>query len=175
MVILIQLLANMRINTRKITTVALLSALAIILGIIDSYIPSLIPGWKIGLANIVILLCLINYGIIESLFISLIRVFIVSIFASSLFSMSFFMSLAGAISSLLIMWILVKFIKRLHLVTISIIGSLIHSLTQVLVGIIYIGNNVLLYYLPLLFLISIGSGLLIGLSVFYLNKLNLIK
>lgn len=165
----------MRINTRKITTVALLSALAIILGIIDSYIPSLIPGWKIGLANIVILLCLINYGIIESLFISLIRVFIVSIFASSLFSMSFFMSLAGAISSLLIMWILVKFIKRLHLVTISIIGSLIHSLTQVLVGIIYIGNNVLLYYLPLLFLISIGSGLLIGLSVFYLNKFNLIK
>lgn len=165
----------MKITTRKIVTIALLSALAIILGFIDSFIPSFVPGYKIGLANIIILLSLTSYGLIESLFISLIRVFIVSILKGNLFGMGFFMSLAGAILSLLIMWILLKFIKKIHLVGVSVIGSLTHSLAQILVGIIYMGNDVLLFYLPLLLLISIFSGIFIGISAFYLNKLNLIR
>lgn len=165
----------MKFTTRKITNIALLVALGVILSIIDSFIPGLVPGMKLGLANIVILMALYSYGFLDTLFINLLRVFLASFLRGTFLSMGFFMSLSGAIVSLLVMFLLKRYVKKLHIVGVSVVGSLFHSVAQILVGIIYLGTANLFYYLPILCVTSILTGIFVGLSAHYLNKLNLIK
>lgn len=165
----------MNFTTRKLVTLSLLIALSVVLSVIDSFIPGFVPGMKLGLANIVILLTLYNYGFLEALFVNLLRVFLASFLRGNIFTMGFFMSFSGALLSLFIMALLKRFCPKLHIVGISVIGSLFHSIAQIIVGIIYLGSASIAYYLPILTLTSIATGIFIGLTTLYLNKLHLIK
>ena len=165
----------MKLTIRKITTFALLIALGVILSIVDSFIPGFVPGMKLGLANIVILMALYSYGFIDAFLINILRVFLASLLRGNIFTMGFFMSLVGAISSLIIMGLLKRFVPKLRIVGVSVIGSLIHSLGQIIVGYIYLNTINIFYYLPILACTSILTGIFIGLSALYLNKLNLLK
>ena len=94
-------------STRKIALLGVLTAGAIIIAILESFIPSIgIPGIKLGLANIVILVILYEIGIVEAIAVDLFRVFMVGLLRGSLFSMGFLMSLTGAVLSLGIMILL---------------------------------------------------------------------
>lgn len=165
----------MKLTIRKITTFALLIALGVILSIVDSFIPGFVPGMKLGLANIVILMALYSYGFIDAFLINILRVFLASLLRGNIFTMGFFMSLVGAIFSLIIMGLLKRFVPKLHIVGVSVIGSLIHSIGQIIVGYIYLNTINIFYYLPILACTSILTGIFIGLSALYLNKLNLLK
>lgn len=165
----------MKFTTRKITTTALLVALGVILSIIDSFIPGFVPGMKLGLANIVILMTLYSYGFLDALFVNLLRVFLASFLRGTFLSMGFFMSLSGALISLLVMFLLKKFIKKLHIVGVSVVGSLCHSFAQIGVAMLYLGTSNVIYYLPILCVTSILTGIFVGFATLYINKLNLIK
>ena len=94
-------------KTQKITLLGVLTAGAIIIGIIESFIPSIgIPGVKLGLANIIILVILYEIGVWEAIAVDLSRVFLVGVLRGTLFSMGFLMSLTGAVLSLGIMILL---------------------------------------------------------------------
>jgi len=165
----------MKFSAKKIATLAILTALAIILSILDGFIPSFIPGMKLGLANIVILMILYSYGFKEALFVNLLKVFIAGVLRGNFFNMGFFMSLSGAIFSLIVMFLLKRFIPKIHIVGVSVIGSVIHSLAQVLVGMIFINSISFLYYLPILSLTSVITGIIMGLLAQYLNKFKFLK
>ena len=165
----------MKFTTRKLTTMSLLVALGVVLSIIDSFIPGFVPGMKLGLANIVILMALYSYGFLDILFINLMRVFLASFLRGTFLSMGFFMSLSGALISLCVMYLLMRFIKKLHVVGVSVIGSLFHSFAQIFIAFIYLGTGNVIYYLPILCFTSILTGIFVGFSALYFNKLNLIK
>lgn len=165
----------MKFSTRKLTTTSLLVALGVILSIIDSFIPGFVPGMKLGLANIVILMALYSYGFLDTLFINLMRVCLASFLRGTFLSMGFFMSLSGALISLCVMYLLMRFIKKLHIVGVSVIGSLFHSFAQICIAFIYLGTGNVIYYLPILCFTSILTGIFVGFSALYFNKLNLIK
>ncbi len=165
----------MKFTTRKITTTALLVALGVILSIIDSFIPGFVPGMKLGLANIVILMTLYSYGFLDALFVNLLRVFLASFLRGTFLSMGFFMSLSGALVSLIIMFLLKRFIKKLHIVGVSVVGSLFHSFAQIGIAMLYLGTGNVIYYLPILCVTSILTGIFVGLATLYINRLNLIK
>ncbi len=150
-------------NIKKTSRLAMLTALSIVIGIIESYIPifaNIVPGLKLGLSNVIIILVLYNYNFKDALSVSLIRVFIIGLIRTGLFTIPFFFSLAGAILSIITM-ALAKKIKIFSLIGISIIGSISHSIGQILVGLILI-NKSIIYYLPYLLLFSIPTGLIVG-------------
>ena len=91
-------------KVQKIALLGVLLAVTSVIAILESFIPSFtIPGIKLGLANIVILVTLYEVGILEAVFINLVRVLIVSLVRGTFFSMGFFMSLTGAFLSLGVM------------------------------------------------------------------------
>ena len=162
-------------TTRKLVTMALLISLAIVVSIADSFIPSFVPGMKLGLANIIILVTLYGYGFKEAFLVNLARVFIASLLRGNIFTMGFFMSLAGAIASLIVMFLLKRFIKNIHIVGVSVVGSLFHSAAQIVVGMFFISSTSLIYYLPILCLTSVITGIFVGLTAGVINKKNLLK
>ncbi len=149
-------------KTREITKIAILTSICVVISIIESYftfIGDIIPGLKLGLANIVIIFALYKCGFKTALLVSLIRVLIVAILRTG-FGINFFFSLSGALFSIIAMTILMK--TKLSIIGVSIIGSIFHSIGQVLIGIIMLYNYNVIYYLPYLLIFSIPTGIIIG-------------
>lgn len=149
---------------KKITRLAMLLALAIVLNLIESVIPlfnGMIPGLKLGLANTITLVVLYVYSFKDALYLSLFRVLLVGILRTGLFSITFFFSLGGSLLSILMMYIVKK--TKLSIVGVSIVGSISHSIGQIIVAIIILNNDAMFYYLPWLLLFSIPTGIITGL------------
>lgn len=149
-------------KTREITKIAILTSICVVISIIEScftFIGDIIPGLKLGLANIVIIFALYKCGFKTALLVSLIRVLIVAILRTG-FGINFFFSLSGALFSIISMTILMK--TKLSIIGVSIIGSIFHSIGQVLIGIIMLDNYNVIYYLPYLLIFSIPTGIIIG-------------
>ena len=148
---------------KKISRLSMLLALSVALNIIETFVPlfnGIIPGLKLGLANIVILISLYIYGFNDTLLLSILRVFIVGILRTGLFSMSFFFSLSGAILSICMMFVAKK-ISKLSIIGISIVGSLLHTIGQILIAVIFYNIN-MIYYMALSLILSIPTGIIIG-------------
>lgn len=160
---------------QKMCIIAMLMAMAIAIGILESFIPSFsVPGIKLGFANIIILLTLYEFGIIEALIVNLGRVFVVNLVRGTIFQMGFFMSLTGAMLSMLVMWILVKCFKKLTPIAVSVVGAIFHVAGQFLIAIIFLSNVNILYYAPILLLVSVGTGILVGIVVILIRKTNVL-
>ena len=150
-------------ETKKFMRLSMLLALSVVLNIIENMVPlfnGTIPGVKLGLANIVILFVLYQYGFKEAISLSLTRVFLVSILHTGLFSVAFFLSLAGAILSIIAMGIAKR--TKLSIVGVSVVGSLFHSLGQVIVVAFFIGSMSAFNYLPIITLFAIPTGIITG-------------
>lgn len=158
---------------KKFTRLSMLLALSVVLNIIESFIPVFngsIPGLKLGLANVIVLIVLYLYSFKDAVYISIIRVFLVGILRTGLFSMTFFFSLGGAILSVLIMGLVKK--TKLSIIGVSILGSISHSIGQILIAVLLIKNVYIVYYTPWLLLFSIPTGILTGvISKYSVNHL----
>ena len=149
-------------KTRDITTIGILTSISVVISIIESYftfLGSIIPGLKLGLANIVIIFTLYRYNFKTAICLSLVRVLVVALIRTG-FGLNFFFSLVGAIFSVVSMMLVKK--THLSIVGVSVIGSICHSIGQVLVGILILDNYNVIYYLPYLLLFSIPTGIFIG-------------
>lgn len=152
-------------NTHKITLMGVLTAGAIIIAILESFIPSVgIPGVKLGLANIVILIILYEIGVAEAIVVDLCRVFLVGLLRGTLLSMGFLMSLTGAVFSLGIMILLHLVIKKFSIVGVSVIGSIFHVTGQIIIAMLFLGTVYVVYYLPFIGLSAIITGVFVGIT-----------
>ena len=151
----------MRFDTRKLTRLALMATFALILSYLESKIPPLaaIPGVKVGLANIVVIFALYKMGLKEAIIVSAIRIFIVAMLFGSPVSMLY--SLAGAVLSLAVMFLLKKF-TPLGKVAVSVSGGVMHNVGQIAVASIILDTNVVVYYLPFLILSGTIAGIAVG-------------
>ena len=149
---------------KKFTRLSMLLALSVVLNIVENMIPlfnGTIPGVKLGIANIVILFVLDQYGFKDALFLSITRVFLVSILYSGLFSVSFFLSISGALLSIIAMGIFINS-SKFSIVGVSVLGSLFHSLGQIIMVCFILGELNAFYYLPIIILFAIPTGILTG-------------
>lgn len=154
-----------KFNVHKMTLLAILIAGAIVLGVLESFIPSIgIPGVKLGLSNIVILIVLYELGIWEAALVSLSRVMIVSLIRGTFLSMGFVMSLAGAVLSLGIMILFYLVIRKFSVIGVSVVGALFHVFGQIAVAMLYLSTAYILYYLPVIALSAIITGVIVGVS-----------
>ena len=163
-------------KVQKIALLGVLLAATIVIAIAESFIPSFtIPGIKLGFANIVILVTLYELGVKEAVFINLVRVLVVSLVRGTFLSMGFFMSLTGAVMSLGIMILFCLLIKKFSIIGVSVIGSLFHVTGQILIAMIYMGSVYVVYYLPIIALSAVITGILVGFIARAIIKTNVIK
>ena len=150
-------------STRKLATLSLSVALAMVLSFVESQIPAFvaIPGVKIGLANIAVIFALYKLGWKEAVAVSIVRVFLVSLLFGSFLSLLY--SLAGAVLSLSVMLIL-KGIKVIGKIGVSVCGGVCHNIGQIIMASIVMETNVIVYYLPFLLLSGTVAGIAIGLA-----------
>lgn len=149
-------------DIKKMTLYANLLAIAIILNIVESLwqvIP--VPGAKIGLANIVTVIILFIYKPSDSIYFVIIRVIFVSILTGKLFNPIFYMSLSGGIFASVSMVILFK-LDFFGLLGISVLGSIMHTVGQIIMGIFVVGSVAVISYLPIMLLISVPAGIVTG-------------
>lgn len=150
-------------QTKKLMTVTMLIAIAILLQIVESMfpIPMFIPGVKLGLANIIALITLYLYTPKELILVSSMRVILVAILYSG-FGITFILSMSGTIFACIAM-ILAKKHTKMSIFGIGIVGSNFHIIGQLTaISILYQTQAFLFSYLPILLLISIISGLCIS-------------
>ena len=163
-------------NTRKITLMGVLTAGAIIIAILESFIPSVgIPGVKLGLANIVILITLYELGVVEALVVDFSRVFLVGILRGSIFSMGFLMSFTGAVFSLGIMILLYLVVKKFSVIGVSVIGSVFHITGQILIAMLFLGTVYVVYYVPFIMISAIITGVFVGIVSRLVIKTGVVK
>jgi heptaprenyl diphosphate synthase len=89
--------------------------------------------------------------------------------------MGFFMSLTGAAFSLGIMILFYLLIKKFSIIGVSVIGSLFHVIGQILIAIFYLGTGYIIYYLPIISISAIVTGVLVGITSKLIIKTGVIK
>jgi heptaprenyl diphosphate synthase len=164
-------------GTRRVTRLALLTAIALTIFMVEAQIPVPIalPGVKLGLANIVTVYAVFLLGPADALLILVARVFLGAVFSGQMMTLLY--SLGGGLLAWLVMVLLSKLLTPRQLWLCSPVAALFHNLGQLLVAAAVLKSLAVLAYLPYLVLAGILTGLFTGLGaqalIRHLDKLNL--
>ena len=156
-------------KSKRVATYGVLVALAFIFSYIEALfpMPMPIPGMKLGLANIVVVVALYTMGYKEGFIISLVRIILVGFTFGNMNMMLY--SLGGGILSFMMMALLKK-LEVLSIVGVSVVGAVFHNIGQILVAMFMLESTVLLYYLPFLLVSALVCGVLIGILGSMMSK-----
>ena len=145
----------------KIARYSLLIAVALILSYVEAQIPAFfaVPGMKLGLTNLVVLVALYLMDEKSAILINLLRIVLVSVLFGNGMSLAY--SVAGGLLSGLVM-ILLKRTGRFSIVAVSVAGGVAHNIGQILVAMVLLGTGSLAWYLLILWFTGIGAGAVIG-------------
>lgn len=149
---------------KKLTALALLTAVALIIFAVEAQIPAIvpIPGVKLGLANIVTVFVVFAIGAKEGAAVLACRIFLGAVFAGN-FSTIFY-SAAGGLCAILATIGLKRILTQKQIWVAGCIGAIAHSIGQMAAAVAITGTPGLIIYLPVLIAISILTGCLTGLT-----------
>ncbi len=152
----------MKKTTYQMALRGMLIAIAFALSWIEMQIPYFfpIPGIKLGLSNLVVLLALYRLGIPDAFAINMLRILLVGLTFGNAYALAY--SFAGGILSFLVMTLLKQWTK-LSIRFVSVAGGIMHNVGQILVAMFVLQSLGLLWYLPYLWISGIVAGILIGL------------
>jgi len=153
----------MRLRDKKLTTTALLAAAAIVLSILEAALfggTSGIPGAKLGLANIAVILAMVMFGGKTAILIGVVKA-LASFFVSGAITTLWY-ALAGTLLSIAGMLLLHRRFRCFSLLGISAFGGFLSNLAQLAVMMLLTQTVEFLYYLPLLTLFGVASGCING-------------
>lgn len=148
---------------QRLTLTSLLTAAGLVVFVIESQLPPLtaIPGIKPGLSNVFTMLTLFWVGPGWALGTMLVRVSLGSLLTGQ--TMAFFYSIAGGTAAFAVMWALKKPLGEQKLWVLSAFGAMGHNLGQMAAALFITRTQALLYYLPVLMVSSIVTGIFTGL------------
>ncbi len=148
---------------KKQVVVMMYVSLAVILSAVETVIlpASIIPGIKIGLANIVIIVALYQYGLKEAIIISLFRVIIVSMIVGTFFTPALMISLGGMLFTFIAIALLYK-TNKFSPIGVSVASSVSHVIGQILVVIFIIKINSIYVITPFLVYLAVVTGFIVG-------------
>ena len=159
----------MKSNLKKLTLTGVLTALAILSFVLESLFPPLfLPGARLGISNLFILLCLILCGIKYGVISLVVKVLLSSLFSGNLSSILY--SLPAGLISLILQAVLLYVVKSSFIAT-SVSGAVINTVAQNAVFCLVTQTSEYLYYSPYLALIAIISGLIVGFAVYLTIKI----
>ena len=149
-------------KTKKLTTLSMLTAIALTIFMVEAQIPPLtpIPGIKMGLSNIITVFIVFAMGPKEAAAVLFVRVFLGAVFAGN-FSTIFY-SAAGGLCAILTTIGLRKVLTKKQLWVAGVCGAIAHSIGQMAMAIALLATPGLIAYLPIMIIASIVSGAFTG-------------
>lgn len=148
---------------KRTVIIAIFASLSVVLGVLESLIPFAvsIPGAKLGFGNIMVLTCLYFFSARDALTLIVLKTLLTSFVLGS-FS-TFLFSFLGAMLSFLVMLVMLRLGKQtFSLVAVSVAGGITHNIGQLGGAAIVLGTTKIYYYLPLLLISGVVTGLLVG-------------
>lgn len=147
-------------KAKKIALFGMMVALAFTFSYFESLIPLdfVAPGIKLGLANLVVVIALYLMKPGEAFAIAIIRIFLAGLTFGNVYSIAY--SLCGGIFSFLVMYLVRK--TKLSVIGVSMLGGICHNIGQIIVAAIVMGTSRIAYYLPVLLVAGLITGLLLG-------------
>lgn len=158
-------------NSRKVARLALLSAISLILGLIESRLPPLLwfaPYVRLGLANVVALFAIFTDGAKVGCFVLTIKCVLVSLLSGNPVALIY--SLTAGLISYWIQYALIRYLLgKISVITVAFIGAAAHNFTQLIIAALIVGVD--LTSLAVLFLpASAVAGLFTGTVTYLLVK-----
>lgn len=157
-------------KTKKLTVMALLTAIALTIFVIEAQIPALVPvpGIKLGLSNIVTVFAVYMLGAKEAVMILAVRIFLGAVFAGNFSTILY--SAAGGALAILTTILLKKVLKKNQLWIAGCLGAVAHSIGQMVVAVLVTGTPALFVYLPVMIVCSVITGAFTGFCAQFLVK-----
>lgn len=145
----------------KVAYFGVFTALALIFSYVETLIPIHlgIPGVKLGLANLIIVITLYKMGTKEAYVLSVVRIVLAGFIFANMFSILY--SMAGGLLSLIVMAFLKK-TDKFSVIGISMAGGVFHNIGQLIMAAIVLESLSITYYLPALLIAGVLTGFLIG-------------
>lgn len=149
-------------NVKKLTYMAMLTAISMIVFLIEAQIPLpfAVPGVKLGIANVITLYAIWTLGWKEAGAILIIRIFLGNVIAGNVMAMAY--SLAGGLPCWVIMSLLKPIMKRSQIWIMSILGAIGHNAGQLAVAIAISGTAAMAWYAPVLLVAGVITGAFTG-------------
>jgi len=158
--------AERGLKAKEVALLGIFLGYTLVISLIERMIPLgfSIPGIRLGLANVAVLLALYLFPLSKALLLLVLKCLLAAIFSGS--PAALFYSLGGSLLSFVVMMALIR-LSREHIspIGVSVVGAAFHNLGQILVACLLLQSWAVLLYLPLLLLIGIGTGALIGILV----------
>ena len=150
-------------SLRKITTAAMLVAVALMIYIIEAQIPPVftVPGIKLGLSNVVTLAAMVMLGRKEAGAVLLSRILLAGIFSGQ--ASAFIYSIAGGFCCYIVMCALISALPSRQLWVVSAFGAIAHNIGQLAVATVLVGSTGVLWYAPALIAAGVLAGVFTGL------------
>jgi heptaprenyl diphosphate synthase len=158
------------VKTKRLVIIALLTAMALIMFVVEMQLPALvpIPGVKLGLANIITLIALVLIGKRDAGIVLFLRVMLGALFAGSPSTLIF--SAAGGILAYLVMCVMVNPHVQCPLWFVSACSAIAHNAGQLGMSILIVHTPGLLVYAPALVVSGVITGVFTGLAATYTVK-----
>jgi len=163
----------MRMSVKKMTVMAVLTAVALIVFIIEAQIPLPlpVPGVKLGLANAVTLFALFfdrikHRGGLELKTADALAILICRIILGALFTgriVAFIYSIAGGLFGFAAQALMKRFVTNRQIWVCGAIGAVLHNVGQILAAMLVTGTPAIAAYLPVLIVAGVITGVITGL------------
>ena len=162
------------LSNLRLIHLAFFTAFAIAIYVVESFIPKPFPFMKLGLANIVVLLLLVSGNVRYALIVIIGKTVAGGFFTGLFLSPTTLLSLSGSLCSLCVMMLFLKSRVRFSIIGISISGAVTHNLAQIaVVRLILIKENTIFYLTPLLIIMGIVTGIIIGyIAKLFMDRIN---
>ncbi len=148
---------------RQITLIAILTACAAALQMLESPLPRILPWLKIGLANVVTLYAIIRINKLSGIFIAALRTCLAALFFGSFFSPVHVISFSGAVMAAVVMALIYHYLPKSSICIISIFGAIASNISQLLaVQLLFASNLTLWLHMALIIWGGIPAGLIVG-------------
>ncbi|MGN1402815.1 MAG: Gx transporter family protein [Ruminococcus sp.] len=151
-------------SIKHLVTLALFTAMALTIFVVEAQIPVPvpIPGVKLGLANVITMIVLVQYGARDAVTVLLLRILLGSFFTGTITSLLY--SLCGGLLCFAGMTLLCRLLNRKHLWFISLMGAVLHNIGQILAAMAIMQTTQVLWYLPFLLLTGAVTGIFTGIA-----------
>lgn len=154
-------------SVRWLTRMALLTAVAVVLGYIEHLIPmpGSIPGIKLGLANTVLLYAIYLLDAKNAFLLMVLKVGLSGLMYGGVSAMMF--SFGGGLCSLVMMLLIKKLGGGVSIIGVSVVGAVFHNVGQTAVAAFMVNTAALMGYVPFLLVAAVVTGVLTGIAAKY--------
>lgn len=159
-----------KFSAKRLATLSVLCAMALITFMIESLFPPLfLPGAKMGLSNVFSMLAVFLLGPVDAVILVVVRTTLGSVFTGNLSTMLY--STSAGLVSVAVSALLVQFVyPKISVVSVSVVSAVVHNVAQNVVFCLVSNTPQMFAYVPWLALLGVVAGIIVGFAVWFVLR-----